>query len=291
MKIKKFTHQLQLNLVKLMFTVAAIFISANLSFGQQKGTFDDLIVDGNISSQMDTYGSTIDAVGNFVVAKQFLVNYDLVANTGGTLWPWVDVECVPKSKSFVGLTGITLTYQTSDIGVRIVLDEPDLSGGTSFMYTLPQATTWSTITVQLAQFAQPTWVTPAGTLDLTKVNILQFTPTNISLTAKTTGSIGVKSLELLGLSAPVGINNFTEKADGINIYSLGTKSVNIISSQSDKCVMNIYSIDGKLIYNSNVNLAEGMNTVGLNSSLANGTYIVRLISNDNVTVKKIAIIK
>ena len=76
-----------------------------------------------------------------------------------------------------------------------------------------------------------------------------------------------------------------------NIFNLGTRTINIVSSKNEKCIMNIYSIDGKLIYNSNININEGINTVDLNSSLANGTYIVRLISNNNVAVKKFAIVK
>ncbi len=245
--------------------------------------FDDFLADATIVSTKDVIGSTIDPVT--ITNSQFSINYSMPAQSGN-VWPWVEVECTPAGK-FTGLCSVKITYK-SNYKMRVTLNNPTLAGGTSHMYELPvSADNWKTVTIQKTSFAQPSWVSPTTPLDLTKVNILMLVPIEYGVT----GNIQINELKIYGLMGnSVGIENILNTNE-ISIYSMNAQNLNVFSPEENNYLLNIYTIDGRIICQKNIHLNKGNNVIELNSTLAIGTYIVRLTGSNNVTVKKISLIK
>ena len=86
------------------------------------------------------------------------------------------------------------------------------------------------------------------------------------------------------------VQTISNNSSEINIYPNpvnNTAFVNIDAQQSTDAQITIVSVTGQLISTQNVSLNIGKNVVGINtSSLKQGTYILRLTRNNQVTIKR-----
>jgi len=86
------------------------------------------------------------------------------------------------------------------------------------------------------------------------------------------------------------VQTISNNSSEINIYPNpvnNTAFVNIDAQQSTDAQITIVSVTGQLISTQNVSLNIGKNVVGINtSSLKQGTYILRLTQNNQITIKR-----
>lgn len=114
--------------------------------------------------------------------------------------------------------------------------------------------------------------------------------TYILVVTDANGCTASDTITMVGSSCTVGIKN--KKVDNtINIYpnpNTGQFTVKFDASQNTLFSLNIYRIDGKLVYSEEVNTNTGSYTGQFDlSKNAKGIYFIKLITNSDVVTKKV----
>jgi len=136
-------------------------------------------------------GDTGTIEGENPISVNYTVPYDTVK------YPSYGLGCyVPTG--LTGLTSVTLSYTSSD---PLLVEFETQAGKDPYVYELPKATTKSTVTISLSQFADAGWGTP-GTLTIAKDSSILFAPQWPADGQKATGTVTVYSLFFNGVNLP-----------------------------------------------------------------------------------------
>jgi len=253
----------------------------------------DLLNTGIWTGQMDAmnYGSTIAATFTlsggvitcpWTIAKQ---SNDSTYDTYVTL-----ISGLPSGTSnLTGLSQVTITYK-SDQPLLLELPQPSLANsGESYQYNLiATGGNFQTFNIPINSFAQPSWSTGLSIpLALDSVTEVDIQPNVDVTTSSVSGTVVVSQLELC--REVTGISQHSMNNSDINIYGISKGDLYLYSSKSGKYNVDVYTIDGKLVYDSENNISEGINNIGMNGSLSNGIYLVKVMNNQTVTVKKVVV--
>jgi len=168
--------------------VTATFASIN------PGSSFDMLTSGAWESFKDAFGSTITMTKT---ASSVTTNWTMVKNPTND-YSYVGIDASAADGSFAGLTTIVVTY-TSSIPLLVSLTDPALTEtGDDFQYSLPAATTASTVTIMTTDFAQPSDPTVKGTLRLDSIESIAFAPDYDASLGAGSGSYVITQLKVNG---------------------------------------------------------------------------------------------
>lgn len=166
-----------------------------------KKNLGELIERGNWFPTTDSYGSSFICHEDVVVDGEINVEFDLVKKDGDDIWPYIELICGTGSP-IVDVNTITIEYKCSK-SLQIKLSQSDFGGSGDGSYAhyfieVPATDEWSTVTVDLANFAQPSWAPEASTaiaLNREKITDIYLVPT-ASYQIGEKASLSVRSLVL-----------------------------------------------------------------------------------------------
>jgi hypothetical protein len=221
-------------------TVTATFASNNV------GSSFDMIANGLWESYKDSFGSTITMTKS---TTSVAANWNMVKNPAND-WSYVGIDGSAADGSFAGLTSIIVTY-TSTKPLLISLTDPLLSGtGDDYQYSLPAATTASTVTLATTDFAQPADPTTKSVLRLDSIISIAFAPDVDVDAAAASGIYTITQLKVTGttLSATKTKKRIPQVASQSNIPLIrATASGLEIGNLHDTRLVTVYNAVGQAL--------------------------------------------
>lgn len=259
-------------------------VVANFRKNANCSAYIELLQESSFATHKDNYGSTIDSPIS-VVDGVLTVNYSMAPQVD--VWPWTEIDLSPKLTNLANLCDLAITYK-SDHKIRVELPQVPLSSeGFNFGFDLPVTADWSTVVIKKTDWAKPSWATDTTSLNLNVITYVMFSPLEYGIT----GKVDLQSVKLYGYESTVSVDMKTAVNKDFQIFSLNNNSIGINSDKQGDYLMQVFTVEGKLVACSRVALSQGLQSVDLNANLQAGTYIVKLTGGNQVHVAKFALIR
>lgn len=227
----------------------------------------------------DDYGSAID-IDSSKIQSESIVSAAITSatdNSAAEEYAWVKMSGYLDSL-FTDVTVFKLTYK-SDKAVKFVLEQEILSdSGVAYYHELPATgSSEKTLFLQPKNFSQTSWEgSLVGQLKLDKVNAVSFEAiekgktTNFSLSEMKFTNYPYDAVALTG-SAVVAPTQ-------INVNGLSRNSLTLSTPHSGDHKITIRSFAGRILFEQNLSLAQGVKTIPVNSLTA-GVYLISVQGN------------
>lgn len=195
--------------VLILFAVAIAFTSCQTTSSNvveevaveaaEVNNFGELLHTAKWTPTTDNYGSSYECADEVIVDGEINVDFVITQKDGPDIWPYIELICATGAP-LTGLETITLDYKCSK-SLKIKLSQSDFgsAGDSSYAHyyiEVPAADEWTTVTVNIADFNQPSWA-PEGSkgvgLKLENVNDIYLVPA-ASYEVGEPASLSVRSL-------------------------------------------------------------------------------------------------
>ncbi len=252
----------------------------NKEFGEWQVNKDET---GKTSIQIDTaFGTPLPVKVTYNIGKaETADSYDTYAEAAVVL---------VYDTIMTGFNAINISYK-SDKPLFLVLPQPPLDmTGEGYFVDMPASATTLDTTFLIGAFHQPDWTAPANKVPLNLDSILSVViqPNVDAIPAAVPGSFQITKLNICWSNQIEGIHDINKNTlTEININNLYNNNINITSTKTGNYDISVYSIDGKVVYQSNTLLNAGSNQVQLTSKIENAVYFIRVANDKGSVVRKI----
>lgn len=180
----------------LLLVTTALFMGCVTTGKAPEG--EDLFLTGIWFPTTDSYGSSFECAEEVIVDGEINVDFVIKQKTGDE-WPYIELIC-QAGKPLSGIETITLDYKC-DKPLKIKLSQSDFgsAGDNSYAHyfiEVPPAAEWTQVTVNIVDFAQPSWAQPTSKeipLNLDNVNDIYLVPA-ASYQVGESASLSVRSM-------------------------------------------------------------------------------------------------
>ena len=241
------------------------------------------------SAYVDSYGSQVVSLNTSGPVE---VHFSQVAQPSPNEYPWCTLSC-DMGSDLSNATNIVLTYE-SDQTLQISLPQPPLDEtGESYMYQLSATSEYTTVTIPVSSFAQPSWVSNTVSLDLSKVTGVAFAPVFSSPDQSGTAVIKIKDLTVYRSGCTLTVSDLKENTDRdvVSVKRVDQSYIYCNVLRSDDYEIFVYSMDGRLIYAKRCYLQKGFNRLPWKGQGLNGLCIVSIRDKQYLTSKPVFIDK
>lgn len=144
--------------------------------------FGELLNVAEWTPTTDSYGSSFECADEVIVDGEINVDFIIAKKDGPDIWPYIELICATGAP-LAGLETITLEYKCSK-SLKIKLSQSDFgsAGDNSYAHyyiEVPAADDWTTVTVNVADFHQPSWAPESSKgigLKLENINDIYLVP-------------------------------------------------------------------------------------------------------------------
>jgi endoglucanase len=192
-------------------------------------------------------------------------------------------------------TSLTFFYKGDSGDVRI--ETANITDAAFYFTTVPKCADWKQISVKFDAMKQPSWSKNAKPFDRTKATKIAW-QTPSSAKDNQTGEIWVDDIHLPGYVMPVGIKPAVPSRTVKNSFSItrsadGALSARYALSSPEAVYIDVFNVSGKIIRHLSIgimNPGRHCETIRLpEAAMAEGAYVVRLVTSTNSYCDKIAL--
>lgn len=291
-----------------------------------KASFRDATVCDVTFSPNGFFVTAVDALGSLLSIDSATtpptINYDQVWKTaplGANDWPWNDVgfhfsqeEVYPYywdptqttlfQKLSTKVLAIQIAYKSEHVWKMILPYEASLmAAGGSHRVKLPVTSNMAAgdltstgmyeYTAYIDQFEWPEWYTDHSIpLVIDSVKQINFALDENAETSAYKGALQIESIKLCGKYV-LGVEEAAKELKEIGINGLWNNSIHISSTVSETYNVAVYTMEGKMVFNTVAKLNQGANAINMNTNLQSGSYMIRVENNSGAQVKSIGMIK
>lgn len=174
--------------VLILFTLVIAFTSCKTTSANvveevaEVKNFGELLHTAKWRPTTDSYGSSFECADEVIVDGEINVDFVIAKKDSPDVWPYIELICATGAP-LTGLETITLDYKCSK-SLKIKLSQSDFgsAGDNSYAHyyiEVPAAEDWTTVTVNVADFAQPSWAPESSKnigLKLENINDIYLVP-------------------------------------------------------------------------------------------------------------------
>lgn len=268
--------------------VTASFISASAC-----SINADMLNKGVWITDKDALGSTITPTTPTVTSGELTETFNIVKNATWSSWVSLESHTPDYMTNYKNMTSIIITYKSPEYDLLISLPQyPLYLDGASYTKSLPKTSTWSTVELLKTDFAIPSWYDgtyKTTALILDSVRALQFGPDGDVSAAAVVGSMSIKELKVCGVTMLITDDNLASSS--VNKVYFANNTLHILSNTEEQFMLDIYSLDGKLISSKEVNISNGLTLEPLTEIQSNGLYFIKLSNDKHQYTQKVFVTK